>query len=160
MTKLKNVNTTDIRAAIELGCRTMCSVFNADDNNIPFFGSGVLPEAGLGFSTCHSEAHVPGRHLNALLNARNAAGIKVDEDCIDKHARAAFFSYSGPVPLPLNRQEIGGPLVNFVPHNIREGFHALCALAQFRKSDKALDLAKASIRTIVELWTRISQMDY
>ena len=152
MTKLKDVNTTDIRAAIDLGCRTMCSVFNADDNDVPFFGSSVLPQAGLGFCAAHSEAHVPGRHLNALLNAREAAGIKLDEDCIDKHARAAFLSYSGPVPLPLNRQEIGGPLVNFLPHNVREGFHALYALAAYRQSNKALDLAKASIRTIFDLW--------
>ena len=153
MTRLSDVNTTDIRGAIELGCLTMCSVSNADDNDIPFFGSSVLPEAGLGFSACHSEAHVPGRHLNALLNAEDAIGIKLDEECTEKHARAAFFSYGGPVALPLNRQEIGGPLVNFVPHNIREGFHALYALAGYRQSARALDLARRSIRAIVDLWT-------
>ena len=35
--KLRNVNTTDIAAAIEAGTRTMASVFNADDDDIPFF---------------------------------------------------------------------------------------------------------------------------
>ncbi len=152
MAKLKNVNTTDIRDAIRLGCRTMCSVFNADDNDIPFFGSQVRPEAKLSFSAYHSEAHVPGRHLNALLNAEDAIGIELDEACIEKHARAAFLSYSGPVPLPLNREAIDGKLVNFIPHNVREGFHALYPLAKYRNSRKACDRASASIATIFEYW--------
>ena len=102
MGKLSDVNTTDILSAIRLGCRTMCSVFNADDDDIPFFGSRVRPEARLSFSAAHAESHVPGRHLNALLNAVAAAAVELDEECIDKHASAAFFSYSGALPLPLN----------------------------------------------------------
>jgi hypothetical protein len=152
VSKLSDVNTTDIRDAIRLGCRTMCSVFNADDNDIPFFGSSVWPQASLGFSAWHSESHVPGRHLNALLNAEDAAGIEVPEEAIEKHANAAFFSYSGPVPLPLNRESIGGPLVGFCPHNIREGFHALYALVKYRKSERARELAEASIAAIFRLW--------
>ena len=152
MTRLNDVNTTDIRDAIRLGCRTMCSVFNADDNNIPFFGSSVRPEAELTFSSVNSEAHVPGRHLNALLNAEEAAGIVIDDECVEKHAEAAFFSYSGPLPLPLNRDEIGGGLVNFRPHHLREGFHALFALAKFRDSAQALQLAEASIAAIFATW--------
>lgn len=159
MAKLNNVNTTDIREAIRLGCRTMCSVFNADDNDIPFFSSSVRPTAGLGFSSAHSEAHVPGRHLNALLNAEAAAGMQIEETCIDKHTRAAFFSYSGPLPLPLNREEIGGELVNFLPHNIREGFHALYALVTFRNSDQARELTEASIAAIFEYWDPVAGWD-
>ena len=153
MTRLSNVNTTDILEAIRLGCRTMCSVFNADDNDIPFFGSRVHPQARLSFSPAHSEAHVPGRHLNGLLNAEDAAGICLDEEAVDKHARAAFFSYSGPVPLPLNRAQIGGPVANFLPHNVREGFHALFALAKFRDSAQARQLAEASIGAIFTYWS-------
>ena len=89
MSRLRDVNTTDIADAIRLGCRTMCNVFNADDNNVPFFSSRVLPEARLSFSPVHSESHVPGRHLNALLNAEDAIGIELDERCIDNHANAA-----------------------------------------------------------------------
>ncbi len=152
MPALAHVNTSDIGAAIRLGCRTMSSVFNADDNDIPFFGSQVWPEAELNASQIYSEAHVPGRHLNALLNAENALNVYVDEGCIDRHARAAFFSYSGPLPLPLNRDRIGGPLVHFVPHNVREGFHALYALAHFRRSARAYELAENSIQTIQERW--------
>ena len=152
MTRLNDVNTTDIRDAIRLGCRTMCNVFNADDNDIPFFGSSVRPEAELTFSSWNSEAHVPGRHLNALLNAEEAAGIVIDDECVDKLADAAFFSYSGPLPLPLNRDEIGGRLVNFRPHHLREGFHALYALGKFRDSAQALQLAEASIAAIFATW--------
>ena len=159
MAKLNDVNTHDLRAAIALGCQTMCSIFNADDNDIGFFGSRVYPEAQLTFSAAHSECHIPGRHLNALLNAENAAGIQFDEASIDKHAYAAFFSYSGPTPLPLNRAQIDGPLINFHTHNIREGFHALYALAAYRNSNQALQLAAASIDTILSRWDRTNGWD-
>jgi hypothetical protein len=150
--QLSQVNTTDIRDAVALGCQTMSRVFNADDNDIPFFIAKAWPQAELAFNLCHSEAHVPGRHLNALLNAQAALSIEVDEAAIEKHARAACFSYSGPVALPLNRQQINGPLVNFAPHNIREGFHALNALVQYRDDEKARRLAEASIQAIFDLW--------
>ncbi len=149
---LADVNTTDIAGAIRLGCRTMCSVFNADDDDVPFFGSQVWPEAFLSFSTSASESHVPGRHLNALLNAEDVLGLNVEESCIDRHARAAFLSYSGELPLPLNRDRVGGPLVHFYPHNVREGFHALYALARFRNSAQAVEMAERSITAIQALW--------
>jgi hypothetical protein len=160
VSKLNDVNTTDLRDAIRMGCRTMCSVFNSDDDGVPFFGSQVLPEAYLSFSWAHSEAHVPGRHLNALLNAEDAIGIEIDEESIDAHARAAFLSYSGPVPLPLNRDKIGGELLHFIPHNIREGFHALTALAQYRSSARACDLIEASVETILKCWNPVNTWDY
>lgn len=152
MSKVQDVNTTDLRAAIELGCRTMQHVFNADDHDIPFFGSRVRPAARLSFSWAHSESHVPGRHLNALLNAEDALGLVIAEDAVEKHAQAARFSYSGPVALPMNRQELGGPLVNFMAHNVREGFHALYALVRFRQSEWAETLARASIDVINDYW--------
>ena len=149
--KLRHVNTRDIGRAIEAGCRTMASVFNADDNDVPFFGSQVWPDPHLAFSSVHSESHVPGRHLNALLTAESL-GFPVDEEAIEKHARAAFFSYGGPLPLPLNRERVDGPLENFRPHNVREGFHALYALARFRDSERAREVAEASIAAINRLW--------
>ncbi|MBT4503591.1 MAG: hypothetical protein HOC74_38020 [Gemmatimonadetes bacterium] len=152
MTKLRDVNTTDIAGAIRLGCRTMSSVFNADDDHIPFFGSQVWPEARLSWSAHHSESHIPGRHLNALLNAEDALGLTLDEEAVERHARAAFLSYSGPIALPLNREAPGGPLVNFCPHNVREGFHALYALVAYRNSERARELAERSIDAIFDLW--------
>ena len=139
MPTLSNVNTSDIGSAIELGCKTMSGVFNADDNDIPFFASEVLPNPQLSFSRIHGESHVPGRHLNALLTAEDIAGIAISEETVKKHSAAAFFSFSGSAPLPLNHDNLGGPLVNFNEHNIREGFHALYALVQYRGSDRAAE---------------------
>jgi len=152
MSRLRDVNTTDVRDAIGLGCRTMSRVFDADAGDAPFFGSQVRPKVGLFFSSAFTDAHVPGRHLNALLNAEGAAGVALDESAVEKHTKAALFSYSGSVALPLNRQERDGPLVNFHPHNVREGFHALYALARYRDSAQARELAERSIEAIFELW--------
>ena len=152
MAKLQDVNTTDVADAIRLGCRTMQSVFNADDNDIPFFASQVLPEAFLGFQSSYNEAHVPGRHLNALLSAQDALGLEPGEEAIEKHTRAAFFAFSGPAPFPLNRDYIGGPLVNFLDHNLREGFHALYALVKYRQDERARKLAENCIEAVFEYW--------
>jgi len=157
---MQDVNTTDIVDAIRLGCRTMYRLFNADDNDIPFFDIEALPNARMSFSWAHSEAQVPGRFLNALLNAEDAAGIPVEDAAIDKITRAAFFAYGGAVPLPINRQEIGGPLVNFLPTQIREGFHALYALVKFRGSERARELAEASIATVFQFWDPADGWDY
>ena len=157
MVKLNDVNTMDIPGAIRLGCRTMCSVFDAEDKDIPRFGASVRPELRLGGA---HESHVPGRHLNALLNAEDATGIEVDEQCIEKHARAAFFSYSGTVPLPLHRDERNQPPLKLRTHNIREGFHALYALAKYRNSDRARELAEGSIAAIFEYWDPDGDWDY
>ena len=160
MNKLNDVNTTDLGDAIRMGCHTMCNVFNRDDDDVPFFSSQVVPDTFLSFSWAHSEAHVPGRHLNALLNAEDAVGIELDEQCIDAHARAAFFSYGGPVPLPLNRDRVGGELIHFLPHNVREGFHALVVLAHFRSSERARNLIEKSVDAILELWNPDDGWDY
>ena len=153
MSRVQSVNTTSIPAAIELGCRTMHCVFNADDDNVPFFSSKVRPETALGSCSYHSEAHVPGRHLNALLNAEDALGIDIDEKAVDNHRRAAFLSFNGKLPLPLNRQTIDAEPLNFVPHNLREGMHALGALVTFRDDNDARTLAERCIDTINDYWT-------
>ena len=153
MSKVADVNTTSIAEAIRLGCQTMQSVFNADDDFIPFFRSVVYPDASLEFHAGHSESHVPGRHLNGLLNAEDAIGISVEEEAIQKHRKAAFFSFGGPVTLPLNRQTPDGPLVNFSPHNIREGLHGLYALVKYRDDDEARELSERCIAAIFELWS-------
>ena len=153
MAKLDAVNDRDIAAAIRLGCRTMQQVFNADDDGVPFFRSVIEPETLLAFSALHSESHVPGRHLNALLNAEDAIGVTVDEAAVEKHRRATLLSYSGPVALPLNRETVGGPVVNFCAHNLREGFHALYALVKYRDDAEARVLAAQSIAAIERLWS-------
>ncbi|MCD4669202.1 MAG: hypothetical protein K8S14_02015 [Actinomycetia bacterium] len=148
--KVQNMNDMDIADAIRLGCDTMQNISNA----VPFIGSIVKPESKTAqpFSAYHSESQLPGRYLNALLNAEDAVGVKLEEDAVENHRRAAFFSYSRQVMLPLNRQEPEGLPVNFCPHNLREGFHALYALARYRNDKKACRLAEGSIAAVFDLW--------
>ena len=143
LTHLTDVNTSDIEDAVRLGCHCMCNVFDAGDGDVPYFPVVARPDAFLGIPLIE---HVPGRHLNALLNAEDVVEVAIDEEAIDKHARAAFLSYSGPLPLSLGRQDGAGPPRVFVPHHVREGFHALYALLEFRGSLRARDLAEASIQ--------------
>ena len=89
MPRLQDVNTTDLAGAIRLGCQAMSRCFNADDGDLPYGGARVRPGAYFAGSM---EAHIPGRHLNALLSAEEAAGVTLDESAVDKHARAALFS--------------------------------------------------------------------
>ena len=149
--QLKNVNTTDIAGAVQLGCRTMQRLFNVDDNDMPFMATRTRPNPAL-WQSANYDGHVPGRHLNALLTAESVCGVALDEAAIDKHRRAALFSYSGPVPLPLGRPAIGAPLRNVAGHHLREGFHALYALTAFRDDRTARELAERSIATVFELW--------
>jgi hypothetical protein len=158
--KLSDVNTTDIADAIRLGCQTMCSVFNKDDGDIPFFKSCVWPDAYLAYEPYFTESHVPGRHLNALLVAEDVLQHSICESCIEKHANAAYFSYSGPIPFPLNRLKISDKNPSVFPvHNLREGFHALHALVKYRHSGKARQLAQQSIQAILKHWDRASGWD-
>ena len=130
----------------------MGKVFNPEDDDAPYFRSVVRPETYLAFSPKFSDAHVPGRHLNALLTARDVLKIDVPEDVIATHARHAFRSFSGAVALPLNRDKVDGTFCRFLPHNVREGLHALYALARYDASDRARALAEASIEAINDYW--------
>ena len=153
MTQLQDVNSRDLLGAIRLACRTMERVFDADDpRGVAFFDAVARPEPRLSFSPVHSEAHVPGRHLNALLAAEDLLGVAIDPFAVDRHAAALFFSYSGDLPLPLNRVRRDGPLGPFCPHNLREGFHGLAALARWRGSARAVEVARRSVELITDAW--------
>lgn len=151
--RVENVNTTRLLDAIRLGCHTMSEVFSPADR-VPYFGSLVWPRAELGFSANHSESHVPGRHLNALVSASQVAGVAVDDDVIERQAAAAFFSYGGKVALPLNRETIDSHEPSrFLPHNLREGLHALYALVRHRNDARARELAERCIADVNTLWS-------
>jgi hypothetical protein len=152
--KLADVNTRNIRAAVELGCQSMGRVFNEDDGEVgaPFFWINVRPGVGMSFADAFSDAQVPAKCLLGLLTAERVFGVRLDPDVVDRYARVAFFSYSGPVSFPLNRDAIGGKLVNFLPVNIAHGLHALYALAALRGSDRAHELAESSIAAVSSLW--------
>ena len=147
--KLEDVNTTDILDAIRLACQAMCGVYYTDAGGAPLFRASAPPDGGLALS---SVSHIPGRHLNGLLNAQDAAGIDIDEDCIEEHTRAALLSYNGAVPLPMSHRAEDAPPSHLTIHDIREGFHALYALVKYRGSRHARELAEASIAAIREYW--------
>ena len=153
MARLSNVNSTDLRDAVRLGCQTMTRAFNPHDADRPFFSAFVRPAGRLGWSSHYSDAHVPGRHLNALVAAKTCLDLEVDEAALRKHADALYFSYSGEIPLPLNRASIRAskPEV-FLAHNLREGFHGLNALILANGEDRAFDLACQSIDFIRKHW--------
>ena len=145
---LNDVNTYDLGGAVALGCRAMANALNADDHEMPFFTATAWPVPRLEFSPYHGESHVPGRHLNAMLNAREL-GIPVDEHAVRCEEHAAFFSFSGPAPLPMNRKAISDPVPNlFVDHNCREGLFALYALSRFERNEEADRLAREMIAWI------------
>ena len=123
MAKLADVNTTDIRDGIRLGCQTMSRTFNAEDNDVPYQRNLAFDDARFVWVP-RGDSHVPGRHLNALLRAEAVADITIDENAIEKHKHAAFFSYSGPVRLPLAREKSTIP--RFSNPNNHSGPSTLC----------------------------------
>lgn len=154
MSRVSGVNSTDVRAAVELACRTMGAVFNRHDHDRPYFRAQLRPRPLLSWHSLFAEAHVPGRHLNALAAAHLVLGLPLDEAVIDKHAAALFFSFSGELPLPLNRARVtdARPGV-FLAHNIREGLHGLHALVQLRGDERAFQTACRAIDFINRYWT-------
>jgi hypothetical protein len=157
--QLSNVNTTDIRSAIELGCRAMGRIFNPADAGLPYMYTRIWPDGWLGFSPYHGAIQMSGRHLDALLTAEAALGLKIDEDAVEQHTRASFASYRDGLPLPCNHSEPGGPLVAVDEHTIRESFHGLHALVRYRASDHAREIAEAGIRRIIETWSPATGWD-
>ncbi len=153
MTRLSNVNSTDLRDAVQLGCQTMTRAFNRHDVDRPFFSAFVRPAARLVWSNHYSDAHVPGRHLNALVAAKTHLALEIDDEAVRKHADALYFSYGGEIPLPLNRASIkaGEPDV-FLAHNLREGFHGLNALILANEDSHAFDLVRRSVDFVQKNW--------
>ena len=152
--KLADVNTTNIRAAVELGCQSLSKVFNENDAQVgaPFFWINLRPGVDMSFSDAFSDAQVPGKSLLGLLTAEKAFGVRIDPTVVERYARVAFFSYGGSVPFPLNRNAVDGKLENFFPVNIAHGLHALYALTAFRGSDRAHELAESSIAAVSTYW--------
>ncbi len=151
--KLTDVNSTSLRAGIELGCQAVSRLFNPDDpEGAPYFWMNLRPVASMSFSDVFSDAQVPGKSLLGLLTAEKLVGLEASPAVVDQYARIAFFSYGGPVALPLNRSALGGRLVNFAPVNVAHGFHALYALATLRRSDRAHALFEKGVDAVLALW--------
>ncbi len=156
--RVQNVNTTDIRAAVELACRAMGEIFNPADNHYAYMYTRIWPDGWLGFSPYHGAIQMSGRHLDALLGAEDVFGIEVPERVLARHAAAVWFSLSAG-PLPCNHDTPGGPLSGVDEHSIREAVHGLHALARFRASDRAAAAALALIADVRRFWRPESDWD-
>lgn len=73
-------NTTNLQAAIDLGCVPMERMYETMRDRLPYFGNQVVgPVVGSVYFANYSIAHVPGRWLNALLSAEAAIGRPADQ---------------------------------------------------------------------------------
>ena len=165
LSRLENVNTTNIRDAIELGCRAMERALNLDDPSVPATASKLTLEClgggvSASFKSSSLGSHNPGRHLNALLSAEDAACISVDERVIERLTEAAFYSQSGPVALPMRPMEPGGTPISFPIHDCREAMHALFVLVRYRGSTVARELAERFIGDVLTYWTPEQRWDW
>lgn len=147
---MQDVNTSDIGSAIREGCNPMQILFDPAHNHLPYFSnvmSGSDPCNG--HHSNYSISHVPGRWLNALLNAEDAIGIELNEFAIERLAYWAKISLSHPMGLP---QSIDLNSFQPVPvcdlHNLRETMHALNALAKYREDKESIELAKRLIERV------------
>ena len=146
------VNDHDLLLAIREALRPMQTIADETRQGLPYFGNdlaGVDP-IGNSHDSHLSLSHVPGRWLDALLNAEALPGMTVDSQVIDRLARWAYASVETagmglPAQLDLETNEIRK--VSQL-HNLREVLHAYTVLAQYRAAGKARELARSVIRAI------------
>ena len=150
-TRLRDINTTNLVDAVRLGCGTMSRLFDVDHDNRPYSVIRLRPTAQFNIGN-FSDAQVPGRHLHALLSAERNMRVTLDESTVEKHTRTAFNSFSGVLPLPLNRAGVNGKLDLFRPVDLAHAFNALYSLVAFRQSTRAQDVAERCIATCLDLW--------
>ena len=144
------VNTTDLQLAIREGCNPMQQLFDPGHDNLPYFSNYASgPDPRVGHSASYSMAHVPGRWLNALLNAEDVVGVEVNEKSVGNLARWTYKAFDHPMRLSQSLDlETFKPIAASDLHNLRETTHALYALVKYRDDQKALKLAKRQIETI------------
>lgn len=142
-----STNTTNLQAAIDLGCVPMERTYDPMRDRLPYFGNQVVGTAvGSVHFANYSIAHVPGRWLNALLSAEAAIGRPADHDAIDTLARWTYRAFEGPFALA---KFIDPETLTVLPkadlHNLREGLRALLALVAHRGDERARGLADANV---------------
>ena len=151
MKKTVEVNKRSLRLALEESLRPMQSFFDPTHGGLPFFGNVMVGEPwGNTHHASFSMAHVPGRWLNALLNAQDVLGLAVDEAAIINLAHWALHS--------LTATQMGFPACMDVEtseclnqtdlHNLREVMHALTALVRYRGDERAYELAVKLIEQV------------
>ena len=157
---LDRVNRTDLVDAIRLGTKPMQRWFDWEHGGLPFFRNtmaGKRPHAeippgqplGNGHHPSYSLSHVPGRWLDALLNAEAVTGAPIESMAEANLRHWLHRSMSHPIGLPacldLTRFEII-PVSDL--HNLREVMHGLAALRQYRDDAECEEVGEAMIAVI------------
>ena len=143
--KYVEVNQRDLYAAIANGIWPMLNNYDPKRNMLPYFGN--VMSQGSDFGNSHdsgcSLSHIPGRWLNALLEAENTIDISVNDKHIEILRRWAFRSMEGDdVFLPVWIDTDTLDIIKKVDlHNLRETLLAFSALCQYRDDEKAYELA-------------------
>jgi hypothetical protein len=150
--RLSNVNTTDLELAIRDGCLPMQLLFDPEHEGLPYFGNLMSGENPLNYHHSNfSISHVPGRWLNALLNAEDVLNISLKQEALANLTKWAKLCNSHPMGLS---QSIDLETFQPIPvsdfHNLRESTHALYALAKYRNDKEAAALAKRQLLRVTE----------
>ena len=148
--KTVKTNTTDLEAAIREGCNPMHKVLDPDHGYLPYFGNVMSgDDPGNAHHVNYSLSHVPGRWLNALLNAEDAVGVKPDEKVIRILQDWTYKSFAHSMGLSQSMDLNTFQIIRVSNlHNLRESTLAMYALAKYRGEKKALKLAQKQIDTV------------
>lgn len=154
--KYVKVNDSDILLAIREGLRPIQFFYDKEHGNLPYFGNVMAGGDYFGnkLHTSYSLSHIPGRWLNALLNAEDVLGKEIDESIVDilKNWAYASVEESGiglPACIDLDTLTI---TKQYDLHNLREAMHAYYALVKYRNDERALTLAETVIDTVEEYY--------
>jgi len=128
----------------------MQRLFDPRRGGLPYFFNTMSgPTPSNGHHVSFSISHIPGRWLNALLNAEAVAGVEIGEGVIENLRGWAIRSLDNPMHLPscVDLQTFEPVLVSDL-HNLRESAHAMHALIVYRADDRAAQLIDQQIRTV------------
>ncbi len=132
-----------LRTALREALRPMNSWLDPQHEDLPFFGNLMTGDnPGNGHHDSFSMAHIPGRWLNALLNAEDVLGIPPEKRTMESLTRWAYRSLENDLGFPgCIALDTMTPSREVDLHNLREVMHALTALVQFRNDAHARKLA-------------------
>ena len=156
---LERINRTDIADAIRLGAQPMQTWFDWDHDGLPYFGN-TMCGARLGVAVTgdrpgnfhhpsYSMSHIPGRWLDALLNAQAVVGIEIDAEAEATLRRWLVRSMSHRMSLPASLDLSSFAMIPVADlHNLREVMHGLAALCIYRKDAECAAIGERMIATI------------
>ena len=145
---------TDLRYAIALSVRHLNSLFDQDRNNIPFFGTAVLPNGigrmdygAIGFRL----PQITGRCLLGCLLAEEVAGIPFPEDGLKilEAFHQQQFDNNDHLNSYLDPTQDNRRFIQL--HNLREGLFGLHHLAKGRNRQWAKEKADRMVETLLRI---------